>query len=102
MKLGRHMDYHGSRAYGPDVPPSSSGSWVARHAGRLAAWTKQKLEMLLKPGADQAAELWLVRGEERHFSILGSDDDNDRRRTVASPWPVAEGGVRARRPINDR
>ncbi len=44
MKLGGHMDYHGSRAYAPDLPSATEGSWVKRLAGRLAAWTKQKLE----------------------------------------------------------
>ena len=60
MKLGGHMDYHGSRAYAPE-PTAAAGSWVKRLGGRLAAWTKQKLELVLRPGAEQAAEYDLAR-----------------------------------------
>ena len=99
MKLGRQMDYHGSRAYAPDLPSSAEGNWVTR----LAAWAKQKLELLLRPSAEQAAAtIWLAHGEERHFSVLGSEGDKKRRRAAASPWPVSENEVRARRPAADR
>ena len=84
-------------------PPSTAESWVKRLAGPFTAWAKQKLEMLLKPGAEQAAEtIWLVHGEERHFSVLGADNDRKRRRVAASPWPIAENEVRLRRPIGCR
>ena len=99
MKLGGHMDYHGSRAYAPDLPSVTSESWVKRLAGPFTAWARHALEMLLKPGARQAAEtMWLVHGEERHFSVLGADD-RKRRRVASAPWPVAEDEVRLRRPI---
>jgi hypothetical protein len=101
MKLGGHMDYHGSRAYAPE-PTATEGSWVKRLGGRLAAWTKQKLELVLRPGAEQAAEsIWLVHGNERHFSLLGAGRDRQRRRAVA-PCPFPEGEDRARRPIGFR
>jgi len=103
MKLGGHMDYSGSRAYAPDLPSVASGSWARRLAGPFTAWAKYVLEMLLKPGARQAAEtMWLVHGEERHFSVLGADHDRKRRRVDASPWPIAEDEVRLRRPIAHR
>lgn len=103
MKLGGQMDYHGSRAYAPDPPSVTSESWVKRLAGPFTAWATYMLEMLLKPGARQAAEtMWLVHGEERHFSVLGADHDRKRRRVAASPWPIAEEEVRLRRPIADR
>ncbi len=74
MKLGGHMDYHGFRAYASDRPSVTSESWVKRLAGPFTAWARHALEMLLKPGARQAAEtMWLVHGEERHFSVLGAD-----------------------------
>ena len=74
MKLGGHMDYHGSRAYAPEPASAAAGSWVKRFGGRLATWMRQKLELVLRPGAEQAAEtVWLVHGNERHFSLLGSD-----------------------------
>ena len=98
MKLGGQMDYHGSRAYAPDLPSVTSESWVKRLAGPFTAWAKHMLEMLLKPGARQVAEtMWLVHGEERHFSVLGADNDRKRRRVAASPWPIAENEVRLRR-----
>ena len=95
MKLGSQMDYHGSRSYAPDLPSPAEGSWLRR----IRAWTKEKLGQLLRPGAEHAAEtMWLVHGEERHFSVLG--DEYDRRpRRAAAPCPFPEGEVRIRRPI---
>ena len=102
MKLGGHMDYHGSRAYAPEPTSTTADSWVKRLGGRLAARTRQKLELLLRPGADQAAEtIWLVHGNERHFSLLGAGRDRKRRRAVA-PCPFPEGEARTRRPIGLR
>ena len=99
MKLGTHMDYHGSRAYAPDPPSTTAGSWLKRLAGPLTAWTRHTLEMLLRPGARDAAEtVWLVHGDERNFSVLGSDRGGKLRRAVA-PCPFPEGEVRARGPI---
>jgi len=98
MKLGRQIDYHGSRAYAPDRPSSGEDSWLKR----LAAWTKRKLELVLRPGAEQAAEtIWLVHGEERHFSLLGAEYDRKPRR-AAAPCPFPDAEVRARRPIGYR
>ena len=104
MKLGSQMDYHGSRAYAPDVPSAAPGGWIKRHSERLAAWAKKQLEMVLRPGAEQAAEaVWLVHGGERHFSILGSGDDaGKRRRAAALVRPLREPEVRIRRPLRDR
>lgn len=102
MKLGGQMDYHGSRAYAPEPASATEGSWVKRLRGRLATWTNQKLELLLRPGAEQAAEtIWLVHGEERHLSVLGSDRGR-KRRGGAAPCPFPEGEPRARRPIGFR
>ena len=104
MKLGGQMDYHGSRAYAPDLPSATAGSWISRSAGPLAAWATQMFEMLLKPGSRQAAEtVWLVQGREKHFSLLGSNDHHEKRRhpaTAACAFP--EGELRTRRPIRDR
>jgi hypothetical protein len=102
MKLGSNMDFHGSRAYAPDLPSTPSESWVKRAAGPLTAWVKHVFGMLLKPGARQAAEtMWLVHGEERHFSVLGAQYDRKPRRAGA-PSPFPEGEVRTRRPLRDR
>lgn len=101
MKFGGHMDYHGSRAYAPEPPPDGSRRWLTRLAGPLTAWGKHLLDMLLKPGAREAAEtVWLVRGDQRHFSVLGSDAGAKRRRTAGSPWP--DGEERFRRPFGHR
>ena len=102
MKLGRQMDYHGSRAYAPDLPAAMAESWVKRLGGGLAAWTKRKLGLVLRPDAEQAAEtIWLVRGTERHFSILGLDPDEQRRR-AAAPCPFPESEARTPRLVRDR
>ncbi len=102
MKLSGQMDYHGSRAYASDLPAATMGSRVRRFGGGLAAWARQKLELLLRPGAEQAAEtLWLVHGTERHFSVLGSDLGKKRRR-AAAPCLFPEGEARTRRPIGYR
>ena len=100
MKLGGHMDYHGSRAYAPDLPSATKGSWVKRLVGGLADWAKHKVELVLRPEPEQAAEtIWLVHGEERHFSVLGSEPGAKRRR---APSPFPEGEPRARRPAGFR
>ena len=102
MKLGGHMDYHGSRAYAPEPTSASADSWVERVGDRLAAWTRQKLELVLRPGAEQAAEtMWLVHSNERHFSVLGAGPDRKRRR-AAAPCPFPEGEARTRRPMGVR
>jgi hypothetical protein len=102
MKLGGHMDYHGSRAYAPEPTSATAGSWVKRLGGQLASWTRQKLDLMLRPGAKQAAEtIWLFHGNERHFSLLGSDSARKRRR-AAAPCPFPEGEARIRRPIGVR
>jgi hypothetical protein len=101
MKQGGHMDYHGSRVYAPDPPSLGSGSWLRRLAGPLTAWAEHLLTTLLKPGARDAAEtVWLVRGDERHFSVLGSDSGEKRRRSAEALWP--ESGARFHRPIGHR
>jgi len=102
MKLGGQMDYHGSRAYASDLPSTTAGSWAKRLTGGLVGWVKQKLELVLRPGAEQAVEtIWLVRGTERHFSVLGSDRGEKRRR-AAAPCPFPEGETRVRRPLGHR
>ena len=102
MKLSRQIDYHGFRRYAPDSPSSEEGSWLKRLGGRLAAWTKQKLELALRPGAEQAVEkMWFVQGKGRNFSLLGAEYDRKPRRAVA-PCPFPEAEIRTRRPIGYR
>ena len=106
MKLSSQVDYHGSRAYAADLPPAMTGSRVRRYGPRLATWAEQMFEMLLKPGARQAAEtISLMDGREKHFSLLGlNGNDRKRRRGATAPCPFPEGEVRAHRlirPTND-
>ena len=99
MKLGGHKNYHGSRAYAADPTSATADSWVKRVGDRLATWTRQNLERVLKPGAEQVAEtMWLVHSNERHFSVLGAGRDG-RRRRAAAPCPFPEGEARTRRPM---
>jgi hypothetical protein len=101
MKLGGHMDYHGTRTYSPE-PIATASSWVKRLGGRIAAWSRQKLDLVLRPGADQAAEtIWLVQGNERHFSLLGAGSDRKHRHGDA-PCPFPKGEARTRRSIDFR
>ena len=101
MKLGNHMDYHGSRAYAPDPPSLGSESWLKRLAGPLTGWAEHLLATILKPGAREAAEtVLLVRGDERHFSVLASNGPEKCRRSAEALWP--EGEARFRRAIRDR
>lgn len=102
MKLGGNMDYHGSRAYAPEVPSTPRGPWLSRLTSGLAAWAKEKLELLLRSGAEQAADtIWLVHGDERHFSVLGAEPDKKPRPAAASPWPVSDDHLRARKLTSD-
>ena len=102
MKLGGQIDFHGSRAYAVDLPTSAERNWARRNAARLTAWAKRKVESLLRPGAEQAAEtMWLVRGDERHFSLLGAEYDRKPRGAPATR-SLPEGEARVRRPIGYR
>ena len=96
MKLG-HVDYHGFRGYEPDPASATAASLIERLAGGLSAGVKRVIEMFLKLGARETAEtVWLVKGDERHFSVLGSTRDDKRPHTVA-PCPFPEGQARTRR-----
>jgi len=102
MKLGSQMGYSGSRRYAPDPPSPEEGSWLRRLGGRLAAWTKKKLDLALRPSAEQAVEtMWFAEGKGRNFSLLGAEYDRRPRRAVA-PCPFPEAEVRTRRPIGYR
>ena len=102
MKLGGNMDYQRSRAYAPEVPSTTRGPWLSRLSGGLAAWAKEKLELLLRSGAEQAADtIWLVHGDERYFSVLGAEPDKKPRPAAASPWPVSDHDLRVHRPTSD-
>ena len=95
MKFGGHMDYHGSRAYAPEPANDRSRSWLKRFAGPLTAWAEHLLDMLLKTGARETAEtVWLVRGEERHFSVLGSQAQRKQRPAAGWLWPEGEARLR--------
>ena len=92
MKLG-HVGYHSFRGYAPDSASATAGGLI----GRLTAGVKRVLEMFLKLGARETAEtVWLVKGDERHFSVLGSTRDDKRPHTVA-PCPFPENQARTRR-----
>ena len=98
MKLGSRMDYSGSRRYAPDPPSSEEGGWLRR----LGAWTRKKLELMLRPGAEETVErMWFAEGKGRNFSLLGAEYDRRPRRAVA-PCPFPEAEVRTRRPIGYR
>ncbi len=61
MKLGAQPGLSRIRAYAPDLPSRTPGSWLRRLAGPLAAWTEHALEMLLKPGARERGRDRLAR-----------------------------------------
>lgn len=102
MKLSRQIDYHGSRAYPQDLPSAAEGGWLKRFGGRLAAWTSRKLELALRPGAEQEVErMWFVQGKGKNFSLLGAEYDRKPRRAVA-PCPFPEADTPIRRPLGYR
>ena len=91
MKLG-HVGYHSFRGYAPDSASAIAGGLISR----LTAGVKRVLEMFLKLGARETAEtVWLVKGDETHFSVLGSARDDKLLRAVA-PCPFPEDQTRTR------
>ena len=68
MKLG-HVGYHSFRGYAPD-----SASAIAR---------------------ETAETVWLVKGDETHFSVLGSAGD-DKLLGAVAPCPFPEDQARTR------
>jgi hypothetical protein len=79
MKWGREIDYHGSRAYGSDVPDLSPTrlllDWLMRIAsGKLGARREKPAPRL----------------SETTFTLLGVSSSVSRR-TTADPFPRAPG-----------
>ena len=81
MKLGREMDYHGSRNYRADVSDLS--------------WSKLLLDWLVgiakaRRSARQPKSMAASRPEESRFTLLGVSSRVSLR-TTANPFPLAPG-----------
>ena len=75
---------------------------LALAANQRACGLGERLELLLRSGAEQAADtIWLVHGDERHFSVLGSELDEKPRPAAESPWPVSDDDLRAHKLTSD-
>ena len=82
--FGRHTDYHGTRKYAAGTPP------VARLPGLrsslIIAWFKLQIEKFLRAGAVASTSTVLMRGDEKHFTTLGSR--TSRERPISDLFPV--------------
>ena len=81
MKWGREIDYHGSRAYGSDVPDLSPTRLLLDWLMRIASG---------KLGARREKPAPRARPREATFTLLGVSSSVSRR-TTADPFPLAPG-----------
>lgn len=69
--FGKHTDYHGSRTYNVEKPRFAMPSQLALKWSFLIAWTKIQIERFLRSGAEASDSIWIMRGNEKHFTMLG-------------------------------
>ena len=82
MKLGREVDYHGSRIYGADVPNVSRPKLLLDWLMSIATG---------KLGARRTKAVVTHRPPETGFTLLGVSSTRVSRRTHADPFPLAPG-----------
>lgn len=86
----RRRDFHGSRAYEADSPPSAWDQFGFRISLTIA-WVKMQLDKLLQSGAPSSISgTSLIKGS-RGYSLLGTDERD-------APHPLRKGTL----PRNDR
>lgn len=98
--FGRHTDYHGTRGYAVEKKPSSRDTdQLTLRISLALAWIKLQLEKLLRAGVSTSTTTWLLRGNERHFTLLGVRPEKPRPKVaIADIFPIEdEAGDRSKK-----
>mgnify|MGYP003578984183 CR=1 FL=1 len=93
--FGRHTDYHGTRRYTVEKPRNGDTDQLTLRVSLALAWIKLQLEKFLLAGAPTSTTTWLLRGTERHFTLLGAPERPRSKVAIADIFPI-EGEARAK------
>ena len=98
--FGGQRDYHGTRSYTADVEGKPAIGLLRLRAAFLLAWARIQLEKLFPPCGPSSREDWLVKDNERHFTLLGQPSDRGTFRAASQTIPAGNdrGPPRGRRP----
>ena len=93
--FGKHTDYHGSRGYKVEKPQSGVPGQVGLRISLIVAWAKLQIEKFLRSGAATSKTTWLIRGNEKYFTLLGEKPDGRfSDRPITDIFPTAGAGAR--------
>jgi len=70
--FGKHADYHGTRRYVAEKPFRTDAGQLGLRASPAFAWLKLQIEKFLRAGAPVSSTTWLLRDDEKHFTMLGA------------------------------
>lgn len=84
--FGRHTDYHGTRKYAASRPRAARPDQPGLRSSLVIAWLKLQIEKFLGAGAPESTSILLMRGDEKHFTTLGSK--TSRERPISDLFPV--------------
>ena len=82
--FGRHTDYHGTRKYAAGTPRAARQPGL--RSSLVIAWVKLQIEKFLRAAAPATTSTLLMRGDEKHFTTLGSRAS--RERPISDLFPV--------------
>jgi hypothetical protein len=82
--FGKHTDYHGTRKYAAGRPRAARQPGL--RSSLLVAWVKLQIEKVLRAGTPASTSTLLMRGDEKHFTLLGST--TPRERPISDLFPV--------------
>ena len=89
--FGRHTDYHGSRRYAAEKPIRRDADNRKLRTSLTLAWLKLQVEKFLRAGAPVSRTTWLVRGDEKHFTMLGlRPAERPSRPAITDIFPIAK------------
>ena len=82
--FGRQTDYQGTRKYAAGTPRAVRRPGL--RSSLVIAWLKLQIEKLLRAGAPAPTSILLMRGDEKHFTTLGSR--TSLQRPISDLFPV--------------
>ena len=95
--FGRHTDYHGTRKYAASRPRAARPDQPGLRSSLVVVWLKLQIEKFLRAAAPRSTSTLLMRGEEKHFTTLGSKTSRERPISDVFPAETEEEPRNARR-----
>ena len=88
--FGKHADYHGTRRYVAEKPFRTDAGQLGLRASPAFAWLKLQIEKFLRAGAPDSSTTWLLRDDEKHFTLLGAKaSKRPREPDITDIFPIA-------------